>query len=190
MPATDSSFKYISLLNTRIAAVAVWGARDVAGPWRQRFEDRIELVDGRLVSADHHAITAFNAPDAAGRADIEIVDPACLQRLAAANVVLPKTVAAIYDDVALFHQRGQRVDGRFRDLACGQHHPGGPRLRQLRDKILQGLRPGRAVRGERFDGRFVLVVNDGRMSMFHQSADDVAAHPTQADHANLHVLRS
>ena len=42
---------------------------------RQRLEDRIEMPHGRLRSADHHAVAALQAPDAAAGADIHIVMP-------------------------------------------------------------------------------------------------------------------
>ena len=80
------------------------GARNVADARRQRREDRIEPVDHGLVAADHHAIAALDAPDAAAGADVDVMDAALLQRLAAADVVLPERVAAIDDDVAGLHQ--------------------------------------------------------------------------------------
>ena len=56
----------------------------------------------------------------------------------------------------------------------------------LLDEILQRLGAGRAVGGERGDRFGILVVNDRRVSVLHQPADDVAAHPAEADHAELH----
>src|SRR5262249_32133332 len=88
----------IALLDAGIAAVASRRARDVAGTGRECGEDRIEPVDDWLVAADHHAITALQAPDAAGGADVDIVDAALAERLAAAHVVLPERVAAIDND--------------------------------------------------------------------------------------------
>ena len=166
------------------------GARDIADAGRQRREDRIEPVDHRLVAADHHAIAALDAPDAAGGADVDIVDAARLQRLAAADVVLPEGVAAVDDDVAGFQQFRQRLDGGLGDLAGRQHHPGGSRLLQLLDEILQRAGADRAVGGECGDRLGVLVVDDGRVPVLHQPADDVAAHPAEADHAELHLYDS
>ena len=163
-------------------------ARDVAVARRQRLEDRIEPVDHGLVAADHHAIAALDAPDAAGGADVEIMDAALFQFLAAADVVLPEGVAAVDDDVALLHQLGERLDGLLGDLARRQHHPGGARLLQLLDEILQRFGACRAVGGEIGNSFLALVVNDGGVSVLHQAADDVAAHPPQSDHAELHCL--
>ena len=36
--------------------------------------DGAEMIHGRLWAADHHAVAALQAPDAAGGADIDIVD--------------------------------------------------------------------------------------------------------------------
>src|ERR1044072_4278564 len=94
----------IALLDPRIAALAPAGARNIADPGRQRGKDRIEPVDHGLVAADHHAITALDAPDAAAGADVDIVDALFVERLAAADVVLPERVAAVDDDVSLLKQ--------------------------------------------------------------------------------------
>src|SRR5262249_41952845 len=110
-------------------------------------EDRIEPVDDGLVAADHHAIAALDAPDAAGGADIEIMDSALPELPAAADVVLPKGVAAIDDDVALLHQLRQRLDRLLGDPARRQHHPGRARLLELLGEILQRIRASRAVGG-------------------------------------------
>jgi hypothetical protein len=146
----------------------------------------VEPIDHRLVAADHHAVTAVDAPDTAGGADIQIVDAALLQRLAAAHVVLPERIAAVDDGVAAFHQICKRIDGCFGDLACREHHPGGTRPLELLDELFERIRTGRAVPGDCGHGRGVFVVDDGRMSLPHQPPDDVAAHPSQADHAELH----
>ena len=134
----------IALLDARIAAVAPGRARNIADARRQRREDRVEPIDDRLVAADHHAIAALDAPDAAAGADVDVVDARCLQRLAAADVVLLEGVAAVDDDVAGLHQLGQRVDRRLGDLAGRQHHPDGARRLELADEILQrSRRPSR-----------------------------------------------
>src|SRR5438128_2216407 len=100
MPGAAGAGMDIALLDPDIAAVAAAGAQNVADPRRQRLEDRIEPVDHGLVAADHHAIPALDAPDAAAGADVHVVQPALPERLAAADVVLPERVAAVDDDVA------------------------------------------------------------------------------------------
>src|SRR4029077_8955968 len=50
-------------------------SRNVARTGRQRLEDRIEALDYLLLAADHHAVAAIQAPDAAARTDVHVVDP-------------------------------------------------------------------------------------------------------------------
>ena len=87
-----------------VAAVAPRRARDVAGTRSERGENRVEAEHRFAIAADHHAISALETPDAAAGADVDIMDAALLQRLAAAYVVLPERIAAIDDDVAGLHQ--------------------------------------------------------------------------------------
>src|ERR1700733_13201259 len=176
----------ITLLDAWITSLPPVGARDVADTWRQRLQDRVETFDHGLVAADHHAIAALDAPDAAGGADINIMNAAFPELLAAADVVLPERVAAIDDDVAGFHQLGERLSGCFGYMARRQHHPGGARLFQLADKFLQRAAACRAFLGDPGHGLGVLVVDHGRMPVTHQTADNIAAHPSQANHAELH----
>src|SRR4051794_7371557 len=104
VPGADRAGMDIALLDTGVAAVAAGGARDIADSRRQCLEDRIEPADHGFVAADHHAIAALNAPDAAGGADVDIMQPVFPERLAAADVVLPKGVAAVDDDILGLHQ--------------------------------------------------------------------------------------
>src|SRR5262250_2063300 len=100
MSGADGTCMDVALLDTQVAAAPAGRSRNVAHARREAREDRIEPIDHGRLAADHHAIAALDAPDAAGGPDIEIVDAALLQRLAAAHVVLPEGVAAIDDDVA------------------------------------------------------------------------------------------
>src|ERR1700689_1861693 len=134
----------VALFDPDIAALAALGAVDVADAGRQRLEDRVEALDHRLVAADHHAIAAVDAPDAAGSAGIDIMDAARLQRLAAAHVLLPERVAAVDNYVVLAHQFCERLDGGLGDLAGRQHHPGGARLFEFFHEILERIGPDRA----------------------------------------------
>ena len=113
-----------------------------------------------------------------------------LQRRAAADVVLPERVAAIDDDVAGLHQLCQCLDGGLGDLAGRQHHPGGARLLQFRHEIFQRVGAGCAFAGEAGDRLRILVVDHGGVAVLHQPADDIAAHPAEPDHAELHILTS
>lgn len=90
----------IALLARRVAALAMLCRLDLALAGRQRGEDRLQPVEGRLVAADHQAIAAIEAVDAAGGADIHVVDALDRELLTAADVVLPEGVAAVDQRIA------------------------------------------------------------------------------------------
>src|ERR1700722_897309 len=71
----------VALLDPAIAALASRGAWDIADARRQRREDRIKAIHPRLVAADHHAVATLDAPDAAGGADVDIMDATLFQDL-------------------------------------------------------------------------------------------------------------
>src|SRR5438552_28110 len=68
---------------------------------RQRGEDRVEVLDHLRLAADHLAVAALQAPDAAAGADIDIMQALRLQLGGAADVVDVVRVAAVDDDVPL-----------------------------------------------------------------------------------------
>src|SRR5207237_4393066 len=68
---------------------------------RQRGEDRIEMLDHRLVAADHQTIPAFQSPDAAARPAIDVVHAAGSEGSGSSEVVDVVRIAAVDQDVAL-----------------------------------------------------------------------------------------
>ena len=73
------------------------------------------------------------------------------------------------------------------DLAGRQHDPDDARRFKLFDQI--AARPRLAVgafAGEPAHRVGTLVVDDAGMAVFHQAAHDVAAHPAETDHTELH----
>src|SRR6185437_4797716 len=143
--------------------------------------------DDGLVAADHHAIAAFETPDAAAGADVNVMDSFFTQRLCAPDIVLPKGVSAIDDDVVAVEQFGEGIDGGFGDLPGRQHDPDGAGLFELLDEVLQALCPRRSIAGNRGDRLAVFVIHDGLMTtFFHETANDVGSHSPQADHTYLH----
>ena len=91
----------IAALDARIAAARGRACAEYRRARRERGEDRVEPLDLRLVAADHHAVAALEAPDAAAGADVEVLEAVLGELAATANVVLPKGVAAVDDRVAL-----------------------------------------------------------------------------------------
>ena len=81
--------------------VAARRASDVAASGRQRLEDRVQALHGRLFAADHHAIAALQAPHAAAGADIYIMNSLGREFLAAADIVNVIRISAIDNDVVL-----------------------------------------------------------------------------------------
>src|SRR5580704_442514 len=86
---------------------------------------RPEPLNGVLRPADHHAVSALQAPDAAADASVDVADVLGLQRGGTTNIVLEVRVAPIDDQVARPHSLGERHHRMLRDLARGKHHPGG-----------------------------------------------------------------
>ena len=78
MPGADRAGVEIALLDAGVASLPPLGARNVAEAGRKRGEDRVEAFDHLLVAADHHAVAALDAPDAAGGADVDVMDAALL----------------------------------------------------------------------------------------------------------------
>src|SRR5262245_19993895 len=85
--------------------------RNVARTWCQRLEDGIEMPHGLLRPANHHAVAALQAPDAAAGADINVVDPLRHQLVGAADVIYVVRVAAVDEDVAALEVRHEVGDG-------------------------------------------------------------------------------
>ena len=64
----------ITLLGGAAELLAAGGARDVAGAGGERGEDGVEAFHDVVFAADHHAVAALEAPDAAAGADVDVVD--------------------------------------------------------------------------------------------------------------------
>src|SRR5204863_9561688 len=103
--------------------------------WRERPEDRHEARGGMLRTANHQAVAALRAPDAATRADIEIVDATGRERRRAADVVFEMAVAAVDDGVALLQVFGNARDRLLGCIAGWHHQPDGARRREPRHEV-------------------------------------------------------
>src|SRR5438067_9250570 len=111
----------IALFDPRIAAHAPRRFGNRAAARRQRCEDRVEMVGGLSVAADHHAIAAFEAPDAAARSDIEVADALGIEQLGVSDVIMEKGIAAIDQGVAGLEKTGELKDRAMRYCASRQH---------------------------------------------------------------------
>ena len=69
--------------------------------------------------------------------------------------------------VARIQLGGQLADGALRDLAGGDHHPGGARLLELGDEVVERVTPGGALAGEGRDRVGVDVEDDTLVPVAH-----------------------
>ena len=168
----------VTVLGARIAAVTARRARHVTGTWRQRFEDRIELVDDIFRAADHHAVAAFEPPDAAAGANVDMMDVALFKSFGAADIVFPECVAAVDNDIAGFQQPFELDDDTFGNFSGREHDPDNARRTKLPHQSVETCRSGRADATQFSDGLGVMVVDDNLMPVLHQSARDISAHST------------
>jgi len=153
-------------------------ARDVADSRRESLKDGIETRDGFVGTAEHHAVSAVDAPDAAAGADVDVVNALVFQRAGAADIILVIRVAAVDDGVAGLHETGELGYGLVGGGSGGDHDPGGARLGELRNEILHRRGAGCAFAGERADVGRVQIEHRALMTMAHQAAYHVSAHPS------------
>src|SRR5205823_13248533 len=74
MAGAVRSAMQVTLFGRSAKFVAAGGARRLATARRQRGTSGIETLNYLCVAANHHAITTFQAPDAAAGSDIDIVN--------------------------------------------------------------------------------------------------------------------
>src|SRR3546814_17657082 len=72
----------IAPLRSSIAGLAALRPLDAAETGGERGEDRIKVVDGFLVAADHHAIAALQAPRSEERRGGQACVSTCISRWA------------------------------------------------------------------------------------------------------------
>ena len=178
----------VALLRPWVAVLASRRARDFADARRERAEDRVEPIDGLLVAADHHAVAALQPPYAAGCADIDVVDPLRVEVAGTSHVVLIERVATVDDAVVGAQEAAERPHRLLGDLPGRKHHPGGSGRFKLGDEIFEARGGGRTFGGQRLHHLRIAVVDHGRVAVAQKTANDVAAHPAEADHAELHPV--
>ena len=92
------------------------------------------MSHGRLRSADHHAVTALQAPDAAAGPDIHVIDPFRRELMGAADVIHIVRIAAVDEDVAALEMRHEVGNGAIHD-GRWNHQPDRARLLQLAHEV-------------------------------------------------------
>ena len=152
----------------------------------ERLEDRVEPLHRRVLAADHQAVAALQPPDAAARADIDVVDALRLQFGGAADVVVVVGVAAVDDDVVFIEQRQQLLEGLI-DRRGGHHQPDGARRGEFADEVFERGALDHTVLDVFLPRLGVAGEADAGMPIVDQPPHHVAAHPPQSDHPELHV---
>ncbi|MCY1355760.1 hypothetical protein D9M69_421960 [compost metagenome] len=178
----------VTTLGTIVVGLAVLGARDVAQARGQGCEQRVEALNRLGIAADHHAVTALQAPDTAGGTDVDVVQAFFRQGLRPADIVFIEGVAAVDDGIAGIEQGAQGVDGFFGRRASWQHDPDRTRPGQAGDQRRQIGDARGALCSQGFDKGGIAIVNNGGVPVEHQAPRNIAAHAAQSNNPELHVL--
>ena len=160
---------------------------DIAAARCQGGEDRVEMLHHVGLAADHHAIAALQAPDAAAGADVDIVDALGRQLLGAADVVDVVGVAAVDQDVAAL-EMGQQIGDGLVDHAGRHHQPDRARLGSFLANSASEAVPTAFSFDQlrhRLGGH---VEHHAFVAALQEAAHHVRSHPAEADHSQLHVL--
>ena len=175
----------IALLGRAAGLFASRRARDVAAARREGGEDRVEMPHHVDLAADHHAIAALQAPDAAAGADVDVVDALGRQLLGPADVVDVIGVAAVDQDVAAL-QMGQQIGDGFVHHADRHHQPDRARLRQAPRELRQRSAADSPLLHELRHSLRGHVEHRALMAALQQAPHHVRSHPAEADHSQLH----
>ena len=176
----------VALLGRCGRAFAPGGARGGVDAGRECREDRIEVANDVWLAADHEAEPTVEAEHAAAGADVHVVDVPLREPLGPGDVVSVVGVAAVDDDVAGRKDRRQLVDGRVDE--GGRHHdPCHARRLERRRQLLQRVNGHRTVGSQCVGGGVINVVDDAVVAIAEEATHEVGAHPSEADHPNLHA---
>ena len=93
------------------------------------------LLDYLRLAANHHAVAALQAPDAAAGADVDVVDALRREFFGAPDIVDVIGISPVDEDVTGLKRRHEVGDG-FVHGRGRNHQPHRPRLLELLDEIL------------------------------------------------------
>ncbi|MNC85033.1 hypothetical protein D3C83_06050 [compost metagenome] len=183
MAGADRAAVHEAFVRGRRRAIEPARRRHGAFAGRERPEEGRQPLDGGGLAADHQAIAAAGAPDAAARPDVHVVHAALAQHPRPADVVLVVGIAAVDHDVARLERGAEGGHRLFRRVARRHHHPDGAGRREASDEIVQGAGAGGAGAGDRLHGIRAAVPRDDVVSAVDQAARHVAAHAAETDQA-------
>src|SRR6266542_1560904 len=154
---------------------------------RERVEQRPDDLDGVGRTPDHHAVADLEAPDPAGDADVEVPEAARAVAFGAPHRIAEVRVPAV-DEYVTWARVGREALERFVGRrARRDHRPQDPRRAELRDELLDRVRPDRAGRDRLVDRAGAAVRRDDAMTAARQPDGHVAAHSPEAIDTDLHI---
>src|SRR5262245_40345881 len=122
MAAAIGSAMEVTLFGGSIEFFAARSARNIAGAWRERRKNRIEVLNYRRFAAAHHAVSPFQTPNAATGSDVNIMNAFFGQLLCAAQVVDVIGIAAVNQDVPFIEEWHEFGDSLIHHR-CRDHQP-------------------------------------------------------------------
>src|SRR5437899_6109116 len=117
-----------------VELLASRGSRNIARTGSQSFENWIEAFDYLRLAANHHAVAALQAPDAAAGADVDVVYALRREFFGAPDIVDIIGIASVDEDVTGLKRRHQ-VGDRLVHGSRRNHQPHRPGLLELLDEI-------------------------------------------------------
>jgi len=160
-------------------------ASDRARTRCERGKDRIESLHHGVLAADHQAISALAAPDAAAGSNIHVMDALAGKVLRAPDIVHVIGIAAVDDDVPGREVREHLIDGRVHGRG-GDHQPHRPWRLELLHEIDDRRRADRVGSNQFLDLLGRPVEHHTLMTTGQQPMDHVGAHTAESDHSELH----
>lgn len=176
----------ITLLGRAAHLLAAGRFRNAALPRSERREDGLEMLQCRLLAADHHAVAPFQSPYASARADVNVVNRVRRQFLSAADVIHVVRVPAVDHDVTRLQKRHEVTDGVVHHRRWN-HQPDRTRRRELRDQIGERRRSHGSLPRQLSDRLWRHVEHHALVPFSDDAPRHVGAHPSQTDHSQLHL---
>src|SRR5437879_519139 len=155
---------------------------------REGLQQRLDVLVGRFLAADHQTVADFQTPDAAAGAGVHELEALGAQLFAVADRIFEVRVAAIDDDIALGEQRHDLVDHVVGGLPRGNHDPDDTRRLQL----LYQLRNTVSALGTFGDN--LVGLGRGAVPGYHamliaqQTTYHIGAHAPQSNKPDFHDL--
>ena len=179
----------VALFGGAAQLLASGRARDVAAPGRKRGENGIEVLDHIRFAADHHAIAAFQAPDAAAGANVDVMDFPAREFLGAANVVDVVGVAAVDEDVAGFRWGSKFGDGLQSTAAAGTISQMARGFSSLLTKSASEAAADRpSLEPARCTGFGERSKTTHWCPPLQEAPHHICAHPSKTNHSELHTV--